>query len=378
MKKKRLIGVLKRALVSILVVVLIVFLPSVKLKENDELAKIYSVFLGTKSKYQGIIEIWNIDSFESGKVSKNKLLSTITEKFQAKNKGLYFMVRNLTESECLNLLNRGEYPDLFSCSYGVSEKIKDYVCEFDDIDIDSIEKGAANAVIENGKIMAVPWCRGNYYLISTASHLEKAKILNYNEITLSDVCYSSGYLVSGKKSDKIVYSISFGNLKYLMPLKALKTYNKQEENLVSEYSFNKDKLDISSYSAYTDFIAGNSVVLLGTQRDLFRLKNRENLGKISDVVYEQVSGFNDLIQFVFKAKDSQKEKEKYIQMFAQFLVLEESQKLVAESGLFSILKSFEINENNSTMQNIIPEKFNDYDAPNVFITQNEIKDSQKI
>ena len=86
MKKKKVFKYLKRMFISIVAIVLIVCLPSVKLKENDDLAKIYSIFLGAKSKYQGIIEIWNIDGFESGKVSKDKILNNIAEKFQEKNK----------------------------------------------------------------------------------------------------------------------------------------------------------------------------------------------------------------------------------------------------------------------------------------------------
>ena len=122
MKKiKNLKSVLFRILVFVLVVVMIVFLPSVKLKQNQDLENIYGVFLGNKSKYQGIIEIWNIDSFEAGNKSKTSLLTEISKEYQKKNKGVYFMVRNLTENECLGLAEKGEIPDLISCSYGVAE-----------------------------------------------------------------------------------------------------------------------------------------------------------------------------------------------------------------------------------------------------------------
>ena len=47
--------------------------------EYYDLKNIYGVFLGNKSKYQGIIEIWNIDSFEAGNRSKTSLLNEISK-----------------------------------------------------------------------------------------------------------------------------------------------------------------------------------------------------------------------------------------------------------------------------------------------------------
>ena len=71
-----------------------------------------------------MIEIWNIDTFEGANVSKTKLISQIANEFQTENKGVYFMVRNVTESECANLIASGQLPDIFSCSYGVAESVK--------------------------------------------------------------------------------------------------------------------------------------------------------------------------------------------------------------------------------------------------------------
>ncbi len=377
MKKiKNIKSVIFRILTSVLVVVLLVCLPIVKLKSGTDLENIYSVFLGNKSKYQGIIEIWNIDTFEAGNKSKTSLLSEISKEYQKQNKGVYFMVRNLTESECLNQLQNGEMPDLFSCSYGVAEKFESFVQEFENIDTSAFDTGAKEAGTIDSKTMAVPWCKGGYFFISTKDKLERAKIENADSVKLSTIALSSGYVVNGKKEDKIIYSLSFGSSKYLMPKQALKTYNISEENLISKNSYNREMKNWSGYSAYLEFIADKSVILLGTQRDVFRMKNRETQGKVSDLIIEQVFGFNDLIQFMLMSKNLSGDKLFEVNNFVKFLTQKEAQNMVSKSGLFSILRASENDENLGAMQNIIPQNFSDYIAPKIFIKENEIKTLQ--
>lgn len=376
-KLKNFKSIVFRVLISVLVIVLIIFLPSVKLSQNQDLQNIYGVFLGNKSKYQGIIEIWNIDSFEAGNRSKTSLLNEISKEYQKKNKGVYFMVRNLTENECLGLAAKGELPDLISCSYGVAEKLRPYIREFSSIDEDVFESGAKEVILSQDNKFAVPWCKGGYFLISTRDKLERAKIENINNIKLSSIAFSSGYVVKGKKSDKTVYSLGFGNYKYLMPQMALKTYNNNEVGSVSKYAYNENQNGTSPYTAYCEFIADESVILLGTQRDVFRMKNREAQGKVSDLIIEQVLGFTDLIQFVMLGKNLSDDKLFVVEDFVKFLTSVESQNIILKSGLFSVTNIDDKSEKIGIMQNIIPQNFGDYIAPKVFITENEINALQK-
>lgn len=378
MKKfKSLKSIIFRLIILGLVVFLIVFLPTVNLVQNQDLKNIYGVFLGNKSKYQGIIEIWNIDTFEAGNKSKTTLLSEVAKEYQKKNKGVYFMVRNLTENECLGLLSKGEVPDLFSCSYGVAEKIKDYIQEFLKIDAGKFESGAKELINSTGNKLAIPWCKGGYFLISTREKLEKAKVENIENVKLSTIVFSSGYVTKGKKSDKIIYSLSLGSYKNLMPQLALKTYTNSEVTLDSKFAYNENLKGATSYSAYCDFVAGNSVMLLGTQRDVYRMKNREDQGKVSDLIVEQVLGFSDLIQFVMLGKNLSGDKLFVAEDFVDFLTGEMSQNIILKSGLFSVINLVGEEVKNGTMQNITPYNFSDYVAPKIFISENEIKALQK-
>lgn len=371
--KKTVVEVLKRTFIGILVVVLIVVLPAIKLTKNQDLEFIYEKFIGKKSEYQGMIEIWNIDTFEGGNISKTKLLSKIASDFQAEHKGLYFMVRNVTESECANLIASGQYPDVFSCSYGVAESVKEYVMPLD-LKFDIYDNFLKAGQDKNGVQMGVPWCFGSYYLISTKDRLEKAgKGENSN---LLDICLNSGFVKSGKK-ETIIYSLDFGFGKYSLPNVALSAYYDNGELFIFDKTLNKDNLSQSSYSAYCNFVAGKSTMLLGTVRDVFRVKNRQQNGKLEDVIIQPLEKFSDLVQFAFVVDLKDDLRTKYSQKFVEFLASERAQLQVLKGGLFSTAKGMNIADDSGVMKDITPNKIEDYEMFNVFLSKTEIEKLQQ-
>ena len=174
MKKLKLKNVIVRVFALLMALIFVFVVPSLNIGIDNDMEYIYGSFIGKKSPYNGMIEIWNIDSFESGLKSKVSYLEMMAKSFQKKYKGIYVMVRNLTMNECENLLKTGEIPDIVSCSYGVSQKIKGYVCEFekrnDEVFSGFLEAGKG----ESGKLYGLAWCFGFYALISTKSKIEKA------------------------------------------------------------------------------------------------------------------------------------------------------------------------------------------------------------
>ena len=113
------------------------------------------------------------------------MIEEFSKSFQAKNKGLYFMVRNVTESECVNMLQAGQVPDLFSCSYGVSNIIKDYLVSFDDFDFDLHENFLEAGKDDNGKQnnIKLPNQRNNYLPITISFTMNEIIIGEENEIS---------------------------------------------------------------------------------------------------------------------------------------------------------------------------------------------------
>ncbi len=363
--------VFKRIISGLLAIVLLVFLPFVGMGSDGNAELIYNVFVGAKSKYQGIIEVWNIDTFESGTVSKTNLLNVAAKKFQEKNKGLYVLVRNVTENECLNMINDGQLPDMFSCSYGVAVSIKETLLGFDENAFDIYKNFLDAGKNQEGEQLGVSWCAGFYYLISTKLNLQKAKVVG-DEINLLESALEHGYEVESKKKTKTVYSLDFGMGKYLVPQMAIASYNENKKLSVSEKSFNAQNIKSSSYSAYCRFVASESVMLLGTQRDVFRMKNREVNGKVSDVIYQPLTKYTDLVQFMFMAKGESDVKNFYKQEFAKFLTSDYMQKKVVDVGLFSVKNIENVAIKQGVMQDITPENIANCKVNNVFLTKTEI------
>ncbi len=374
---KKVLNITKRIVLSVLVIALIFVIPTISVKGDNELANIYSVFLGNKSKYQGIIEIWNIDSFESGTVSKTNHLNNMATEYQKKNKGLYIITRNLTENECLNLLAQGITPDLFSCSYGIASEIENYIQEFSNNDGINIKNEYYNAGLVKGKLMGLAWCRGNYVLISTESKLEKAKVEVKEGLKLSDIALSCGYKVTTKKGEKTIYSLTFGSQKYILPQVAFKAYNSKGLQSISDESLDKEVLNQTSYDAYCKFIADGSTILLGTQRDVARMENRVALQKVQDVIYEPVKSYTDLVQFMFVSKIEDSVKREYAEGFAKFLTETSSQQKLAGIGMFPVSVLPENPYKTGVMSFIASEINGIYEVPNVFVSKSEIAKLQK-
>ena len=368
-------SVIKRVIIMVFVIVLIITLPTIKLASDDNMELIFRSFVGKKSDYQGFIEIWNIDTFESGKMTKSDFLQSVAKEFQKENKGTYVIVRNVTENECKNMIASGQRPDLVSCSYGVAAEIKQYVSSFL-VKADNVYENFLNAGKFNGEQYAIPWCFGNYYLLSTKSRVQEYFDEN-EDIKLSKIALSTGKEKVGKKKTEIIHSLGFGSKKYLLPKTAFCTYTKAE--IVSaNYAVNKTSAIASTpYSAYTEFLTHKFNILLGTQSELNKLKNRESLGKLEKLLFERVDGFTDLLQFIFMLSNS-KERFDYSKKFIEFLISEKIQKGVLKTGLLPINKKVVLGDKEGVMSNIIPEKIESYECFNVFLNKAEIENLQAI
>ena len=86
---------------------------------------------------------------------------------------------------------------------------------------------------------------------------------------------------------------------------------------------------LTSYECYTQFVNSNNIKLLGTARDLFRIKNLESLGRFN-VNYEPVSSFTDLIQYLGKTINNQD-----IDNFINYIMSTTNQGKLVNLSLFS-------------------------------------------
>lgn len=250
---------------------------------------------GDKDTKNTIITLWHIDTFEGGIGSRQDFLSKASVRFEKRYDGVFVCVIGYTVEEAQENMNKGIYPDMIS--YGIG---------FDNYrNMREIRAKSKYFCTVNGKKAAVGWCRGGYVLLS---HGDNSSGEESNG--------QSGGNLSDKQSGEVV--ISKG--KYTSPEIALAL----SETEVKNYEIK------SPTQAYSYFLANKNAKLLGTQRDVWRLENRQVPFKI-----EKVCSFSDLVQYI-SVYSSDENKNFYSQKFIEYLLSEDSQKALTRIGMLTV------------------------------------------
>lgn len=189
-----------------------------------------------------VLSIWQIDGFEGGRGSRATYLQQIGSEFTSET-GCYITVSTLTSDAAIENLKKGVIPDLISYGAGICG-IESYI---------------------RGKTPYYNWCNGGYCFLSVTEGAD------FSDITIENTVINGG-----------------------------------TENLVDVCALfcgingaDKEK----PTGAYVKLIGGEYKYLLGTQRDIFRLKTR---GVTFTV--KPVTEFNDLYQNIsVTAKDAKRQ-----------------------------------------------------------------------
>ena len=211
--------------------------------------------------YYGVLELWNVDTFEGGSIGRANWLEARSIEFERANPGAFVIVRNMTEEQAILNLENGNKPSLISYGIGFGSIIANNLTNYTGLVQvrDDLLKGG----MLNDTLLAVPFILGGYALIGNEYFMEKASTENdYN--LLEDV-----FNFMTKENKQNIYSLTFGgNMGYNAPLAlALNTSMVAGENAIDEQA-----LTLNSYDAYVNYVENNASVLLGTQRDVYRCK----------------------------------------------------------------------------------------------------------
>ncbi len=242
--------------------------------------------------YKCILTLWHVDTFEGGTGSRKQFLHNIAKDFEKKNKGVFIMVTSYTIEGVKEQLNKGNLPDIISYGNGIEiNNLSEINC-----------KVCFSAGVMNNKNYAIPWCKGGYVLI---------KNKGVNEQKNKNIIVSSG--------------------EYAQPILALLLeLEKGEINKEFSSDFNSYKLSIlPQKQAYENFVVGKSKYLIGTQRDVIRLTNRE----VDFEVYS-FTQFNDLYQYI-STITNKPENKFYADLFINYLLEENQQKKLTQISMFS-------------------------------------------
>lgn len=176
--------------------------------------------------YRGVLRLWHIDGFEGGRGSRAAFLGSAASVFESENEGLIVMITVHTAESAAYALSEGSIPDMISYGGG---------CDFVADCARPLEKYDFAAASAGHDTLGVPWCRGGYFLFS-------------GEGDFSDVSDENTVISEGREN---------------LPEAAAALNGLQGEFDV-----------LSVTQAYTALIGGKYKYMLGTQRDVWRLRTR--------------------------------------------------------------------------------------------------------
>ncbi len=230
-----------------------------------------------------VYELWHIESFEGGGGNRKNYLNQLAINYEKQNPTILIMVKNINADQLQDALSKNQ-PHLISFSEEVAKTVLPYLISFNKEY--NINEHYLSSSTYNTKLMAVPFIASGY-------------------------CY---FTKNNTKDNPNIYTAN-DNLH-------------NATNLVTNNTINEGKT-LSSYECYTKFVNSNNIRLLGTARDLFRIKNLENLGRFS-INYEPVSTFSDLIQYLGKTTNDIE-----INKFVDFVMNSTNQAKLMDINLFS-------------------------------------------
>ncbi|MBQ8762018.1 MAG: hypothetical protein IJZ26_01705 [Clostridia bacterium] len=289
------------------------------------------------------LELWNVDTFEGGSASRSVFLEKVAIDFENQNRGVYIVIKNLTKAQAEEQLKQGVEPDLVSFGVGAGDLFKPYLI---DLNVTyNVKSTVADGGKSDGKQLVLPWCLGGYVLCSKEG-------INQQSLNVTD----NNVLGYGEETT--------------VPLKALNN-DSYDKNILYEKCLDK----YTQYQAYQDFLQDKFKILLGTQRDFYRLQNRISTGAL-DCNFQFLGNYTDLIQWigVFN-KETELTTTK---AFIEYLLSETQQKKLYKLGMFSATNVTVYEDNKYSEYFEFERVIKDVSkVGNAFLTDIEIKQEQQ-
>lgn len=289
----------------IIIAILVVYVPIVALKKAGDYEIYKEPEIDTK-----IYTIWHIETFEGGGKSRLQLLNSVAREIESQAPGVLIMVKKVEASKLVDELKNSK-PDIFSFGYGVGKTILPVLTPFN-TSYDLLDKMVESGTF-NGNIYALPYMVSGYAMFSHGGEFNnfycgQNEFINpsaiYNGLSLTPYCTES------------------------------------------------------QYNAYKHFIYDKKSKLLGSARDVFRVSNLNNVGRLSASI-TPVSEYTDLLQYLALTKSDDITKK-----FADLIFSDARQQELSSYNLFTG-KNYKIYSSGiySDMENALHEAT----IPNAFI-----------
>ena len=252
------------------------------------------------------LELWQIDTFEGGSASRARFLEKNAFLYQEQTISTYVLVRSFDINQAKLMLEQGARPDIMSFGVGAGDFILPISAETNanfGVRGDILAGG-----INEGKQYAIPWAFGGYCLCANE---------DFGDLT------EENFAQAKEKSDKQVIGTGYT---FNIPMRSLTS---TERGYLCDTKY-------TQYQAYESFLRGNEFqVLLGTQRDFYRLNNKVQLGNLSGIKYRFMTNYTDLIQYMsITTKDENLIP--HAEKFIKFITSNPIQAKLTSIGMFSV------------------------------------------
>ena len=337
-------------LFCVLCIAFVVFSPSYVFdKERYSLS--LNKYLSSTHAKDVVLSLYHVETFEGGSASRSKYLEKMAQRFNRLYSNCYIVVKTISQDELVLNIEKNNIPDMLSFGTGAGEYVAGFMAELGKNK--NIRPDLATLGTKGGKILAYPYMLSGYALISKHS-------LDEGENDISQL------LESIKKGKKTIKGVSIG-MENTNPCEVL------AQKGIKSCKENAQVFD-SQYDAYCSFVNGESASLLGTTRDVHRIKNREQNGTIPTCSCYYFGGYSDLVQYIGVSTKSAKNLE-CCKLFATFLTQEESQQAIKNYGLFSVCSTKIYTEN--YMSEFEDALMGNISSASAFSSLSDIKSMQK-
>lgn len=256
---------------------IIVYVPIFAFK----LSRDYEIYKEPSSDTK-IYTIWHVETFEGGGKSRATFLKTIALEYERSNPGIYFMIKTIQPDTLQAELNLST-PDLISFGHGVGKTVLPYL-----INIEysyGIRDDLLNSGSFNGKLYGLAYITSGYAMITHG----------VQDLT-NLLCGTSEYTDANK--------------------------------ILAEINVNVTK-NQTSYQAYQEFTYNKKTCLIGTGRDVYRVTNLNNIGRLNASI-SPIDSYTDLIQYLGATNDDLN-----VQNFVSLALSDKYQSSLAEYALYS-------------------------------------------
>ncbi len=195
-----------------------------------------------------IYTLWHVETFEGGSVSRVEFLKAIARQIETENAGILIMIKPVAPEVLADELKTA-CPDMISFGFGVGKTILNKLQPLQSSY--NVRDELVNAGKFNNTLYALPFMVSGYAMITHGS------------LTQNFHCGQNGYT--------------------------------KPENVFNNFNLTPAEQE-SQYEAYKDFVYDNSVTLLGTGRDVYRVNNLNKTGRASAII-SPVDSYTDLVQF---------------------------------------------------------------------------------